>query len=129
MVDYLSKKQNRNPWLESELSEKFVVRATDSSIQHLTVRSNLNEKNLRNRSENVQKLSRRLKTNACQNTTSLGCFSNQIVQNGFNSTGKKSDCQNVIMLFSFKISIDEAVHKKFRKKRGNERNLRRNLNH
>ena len=101
MVDYLSKKQNRNPWLESELGEKFVVRATDSSIQHLTVRSNLNEKNLRNRSENVQKLSRRLKTNACQNTTSLGCFSNQIVQNGFNSTGKKkrlSERHNVIFV-------------------------------
>ena len=78
IVDYLSREPNGDPWLESELNENLVVTAIESFRSVLDCKSSrLNEKSSLNRNESVLEYSRCCNPPELQNTSSLGCYSNQ----------------------------------------------------
>ena len=136
IVDCLSREPNKGQWPESELDEKFAVKAIKSFHSAPDcLNSRLNEENLLSGNENNHEYSRHLKPNRKQNTSSLCCYSNQNVQN-WTELDRKKTClvrylQNDIMLSLFKTSLKLSIGKcscqEIQNKRRKQQVVRRNL--
>ena len=78
IVDYLSRNPKGEPWPESVLDEKFVVKSIESFHKAVDcLNSRLNDQDRLDRNENVLEYSRFDQNVSNKNTSSTRCYSNQ----------------------------------------------------
>ena len=117
IVDYLSRDPIGEPWLESELDEKFVVASIDQFHAALDcLNSRLVDTNNFISNENILEHSDRRSTlDKISNTSSPGCYSNLFVQNQTELDRNEND-QNTLNKISHFIQLVEIDKKEKQRK-------------
>ena len=82
IVDYLSREPNGELWPESELDERFVVKSIESFHKALDcLSSRFSETNQSSAINILEHSGTQRETNHCKDSSSRGCYGNQLVQN------------------------------------------------